>query len=189
LAIIALKAKVYVNDKNDCLKQYRVRINDEWTDLIQDVYAKCRNAWVYCVPSDTGDRKQLKNICERTLAFENYFLSLYKDFLLAELDNEKVSSFWLSVTEAVEHMGFSEQRLREKIEKGEIQTANEYGEQLVLIEKVDKIWAAKALGKVIYSGGQIVDALQALENDENEELWQAVKETLGKIQQVRRSYR
>jgi hypothetical protein len=144
---------------------------------------------VYCVPSDTGDRKQLKNICERTLAFENYFLSLYKDFLLAELDNEKVSSFWLSVTEAVERMGFSEQRLREKIKNGEIRTAVEYGELLVLIEKADKIWAAKALGKVIYSGGEIVDALQALEDDENEELRQAVKETLGKIQQVRRSFR
>ena len=189
LAIIALKAKVYVNDKNDCLKQYRVRINDEWTDLIQDVYAKCRRTWAYCVPEDTEARKQLQKICERTLAFENYFLNLYKDFLLAELENEKVSSFWLSVTEAVKHMGFSEQRLHKKIEKGEIQTAVEYGELLVLIEKADKIWAAKALGRIIYSGEEIVDALQALEDDENEELRQAVKETLGKIQQVRRSYR
>lgn len=189
LAIIALKANVYVNDKNDCLKQYRIRINDEWTDLIQDVYAKCRRTWAYCVPEDTEDRKQLINICERTLAFENYFLSLYKDFLLAELTNEKVSSFWLTMAEAVEHMGFCEQRLRKKIEKGEIQTADEYGEQLVLIEKVDKIWAAKALGKVIYSGIEVVDALQALENDENQELRQAATESLGKIQQMSRGYR
>ena len=189
LAIIALKANVYVNDKNDCLKQYLTRINDEWTDLIQDVYAKCRRAWGYCVPEDAEDRKQLINICERTLAFENYFLSLYKDFLLAELKSEKGSRFWLSVPEAVNHMGFSEQRLRKKIDNGEIQTANEYGEQLVLIEKADKIWAAKALGKVIYSGIEVVDALGALENDENEELSNAATESLGKIQQVSRGYR
>ncbi len=188
LAIIALKANIYVNDKNDCLKQYRTRINDEWTDLIQDVYAKCRRTWEYCVPENTDDRKQLRNIAERTLAFENYFLNLYKKFLLAELESEKVNSLWLSVTEAVGHMGFCEKRLRKKIENGEIQSANEYGEQLALLEKVDKIWAAKALGKVIYSDSEVVDALKALENDENEELRHAAMESLGKIQQVLGSY-
>ena len=184
LAIIALKAKTYVNDKNDCLKQYQTRINDEWTHLIQDVYSKCRKTWEYFVPEDTEDRKQLKNICERTLAFENYFLSLYKEFLLAELGNEKDSSYWFSVSEAVTHMGFSEQLLRKKIEKGKFQCAHKYGEQVVLIEKVDKIWAAKAFGKVIYSDGDVVDALHAHENDENEELRQAATESLGKIQQA-----
>lgn len=184
LAIIALKAKIYVNDKNDCLKQYRTRINDEWTDLIQDVYARCRRTWEYCVPEDTDDRKQLKNICERTLAFENYFLSLYKEFLLAELENERDNSFWLSVTEAVKHVGFCEQGLRKKIENGEIQSANEYGEQLALLEKVDKIWAAKAFGKVIYCDSEVVDTLKALENDENEELRHAATESLRKIQRV-----
>lgn len=184
LAIIALKANIYVNDINDCLKQYRTRINDEWTDLIQDVYAKCRRTWEYCVPEDTDDRKQLKNICERTLVFENYFLSLYKEFLLAELKNERDNSLWLSVTEAVKQVGFCEQRLRKKIENGEIQSANEYGEQLALLEKVDKIWAAKAFGKVIYSDSEVVDTLMALENDENEELRYAATESLRKIQRV-----
>ena len=184
LAIIALKANVYVNDKNDCLKQYRKRINDEWTDLIIDVYAKCRTAWGYCVPEDAEGRKQLKNICERTLAFENYFLRLYKDFLLAELKSKKDSSFWLSVPEAVKHMGFSEKMLRKKIDIGEIQTANEHGEQLVLIDKVDKIWAAKALAKVIYSDVEVVDVLRTLENDENEVLQHAATESLAKIQHV-----
>ena len=150
--------------------------------------AKCRRTWEYCVPEDTDDRKQLKNICERTLAFENYFLRLYKEFLLAELENERDNSFWLSVTEAVKHVGFCEQRLRQKIENGEIQSANEYGEQLALLEKVDKIWAAKAFGKVIYSDSEVVAALQALENDENEELRHAATESLGKIQQVLGSY-
>lgn len=184
LAIIAFKANIYVNDKNDCLKQYRTRINDEWTDLIQDVYAKCRRTWEYCVPEDTDDRKQLKNICERTLAFENYFLSLYKEFLLGELENVKVNSLWLSVTEAVGHIGFCEQRLRQKIENGEIQSAIAHGEQLVLLEKADRIWAAKALGKVIYCDSEVVAALQALENDENEELRHAATESLRKIQRV-----
>ena len=86
--------------------------------------------------------------------------------------------------EAVKHMGFSEKMLRKKIDNGEIQTANEHGEQLVLIDKVDKIWAAKALAKVIYSDVEVVDALRTHENDENEVLQHAATESLAKIQHV-----
>lgn len=63
------------------------------------------------------------------------------------------------------------------------------GEQLVLIEKADKILAAKALGNVIYRDEEVVEALQTLEGDKNKELQQTIKETLGKIHEVQRSYR
>ena len=47
LAIVTLKAKAHVKNKNDCLPQYQVHVNDVWTAFLQDVYAKCRHAWNY----------------------------------------------------------------------------------------------------------------------------------------------
>ena len=80
LAIVTLKAKVHVKNKNDYLAQYKVHVNDEWTAVLQDVYAKCRNAWNYFVPEDEEGRRQLKELCERTLAFENHFLAPVQSF-------------------------------------------------------------------------------------------------------------
>ena len=154
---------------------------------MEEIFAKSRKAWGYCVLEDWEDRKQLKEICERTLTFENNSLNLPKGCMLSELNNQKDKSFWLPLTEAVEHFRISEQLLRERIEKGRIGTKCEYGEQLVLIGKLDKILAASALGKVIYPDAEIVEALQTLESDGNEELQRTIKETLGTIQEVQGS--
>jgi hypothetical protein len=36
-------------------------------------------------PWGPAERQALRSICERTVQFENYFLSVYRGFLLAEL--------------------------------------------------------------------------------------------------------
>jgi hypothetical protein len=54
---------------------------------VEQVYTLCRNRWGYRVPSAQDDRRQLRLLCERALAFENYFLSTYGDFLLRELND------------------------------------------------------------------------------------------------------
>jgi hypothetical protein len=40
------------------------------------------------LPTDLAERRKLREICARTLAFENYFLLVYKEFLLSELRAE-----------------------------------------------------------------------------------------------------
>ena len=45
-------------------------------------------------------------------------------------------------------------------------------------------WFDKRLGEIIYPDEEVVEALQALESDANEELRQAIKETLGKIHEI-----
>jgi len=84
-ALIALKGERYVARKKDCHIIYREAIGDTWSDFIEDLYIKCRNDWNYLIPVDNNDRKKLKDICLRTLEFENYFLKVYKEFLLSEL--------------------------------------------------------------------------------------------------------
>ena len=85
-AMIASQTKQYVASKNHCLKLYREYINDEWTSLLEEIEEKCRTRWEYLMPKDKEDLKQLRAICQQTLAFENHFLTTtYKDYLLAEL--------------------------------------------------------------------------------------------------------
>ncbi len=84
-AIIAFKAGRYVARKSECYKMYRACFDDEWGELLQDIYESCRGKWNYLIPGDLKERKRLRAICERTLTFENHFLQVYKEFVLAEL--------------------------------------------------------------------------------------------------------
>ena len=86
-AMIAFKAGRYVARKSECHKMYQAYFNDEWGQLLQDIYELCRGKWNYLIPDDLKEREQLRAICERTLGFENHFLQVYKEFVLAELSN------------------------------------------------------------------------------------------------------
>ena len=84
-AIVASTEKKYVFTKNDSLKLYKKYINDEWTLLLEAAFEKIRKQWEYQIPENKDERQQLREICGQTLAFENHFLIIYKDFLLTEL--------------------------------------------------------------------------------------------------------
>ena len=85
MAIIALKAGKYVGNKEACLSAYKACINDQWTGFVEEVFEKCRNRWEYHIPDNKEERRQLREICKQTLAFENHFLTIYKNYLLTEL--------------------------------------------------------------------------------------------------------
>jgi predicted nucleotidyltransferase len=83
-AIIAFKAGRYVARKSDCHKIYQECFQDEWGQLLQAIYEQCRGRWNYLIPEDGEEREMLHSLCQHTLAFENYFLNIYKEFLLSE---------------------------------------------------------------------------------------------------------
>ena len=84
-AILAFKAGKYVASKSECHKLYQACFHDEWGQLLQDIYELCRGKWNYLIPEKQEERNILRNICERTLGFENHFLQIYKQFVLSEL--------------------------------------------------------------------------------------------------------
>ncbi len=84
-AMIAFKAGKYVARKSECHKLYQTCFNDEWGQLLQDIYELCRGKWNYLIPEKQEDRQKLRAICERTLGFENHFMQVYKAFVLSEL--------------------------------------------------------------------------------------------------------
>ena len=91
-ALLALRAKRYITSKRECHTIYRAVINDEWAGLFEDIYCYCREQWQYLLPQAAEDRQRLRAMCERTLAFENHFLSVYKKYLLAQLSSTDEAS-------------------------------------------------------------------------------------------------
>lgn len=139
--IIALTAQKYVAKKRDCARVYKACINDEWTEFLEDICETCFNEWKYLIPEDQAGRRKIRELCEKTLAFENHFLTICKDYLLTKLRNADDSN---------------------------------------------KLHAVQRLGEIIYPDAEVLNALQALERCENEELRGAVKETMRRMQQVRK---
>ncbi len=84
MSVLMLRAGEYAFSKSSVIDAYQKHVNDEWAPLLKQVY-ECRNRWGYRSPSAPEDEAYLRGLCERMLEAENYFLGLYKDFLLAEL--------------------------------------------------------------------------------------------------------
>lgn len=85
-ALIAYQTGHYVSRKRDCHLLYRQLIGDEWAALLDEIYQKCRVEWNYLIPTDVAAHQELRDICQRTLNFENHFLTIYKKFALEQLE-------------------------------------------------------------------------------------------------------
>ncbi len=84
-ALLALQAKQYAVRKRDCSGLYRHFIGDEWSSLLEEISTYCRGEWQYLIPAERRGRQRLRALCERTLHFEQHYLSIYKPYLLEEL--------------------------------------------------------------------------------------------------------
>jgi predicted nucleotidyltransferase len=84
-ARVALEKGIYLSSKRECFTSYRQWIGDEWSSLLETMYALCREKWHYQIPDKEEERAQLRELCSRVLAWENHFLQVYKPFLLADL--------------------------------------------------------------------------------------------------------
>ena len=88
-ALVAIDTGKYVGSKGKAVRLYKKYINDEWTNLVEQVYELCRNRWHYLIPEAQGDRQTLRLMCLNTLKFSNYFLSRYHNFVLRQLYEEQ----------------------------------------------------------------------------------------------------
>ena len=88
-ALVAMQTGQYVGSKGEVVGLYKTYINDEWTNLVEQVYELCRNRWHYLIPENAAERQTLRSMCRDTLRFSNYFLSRYHSFLLRELYEEQ----------------------------------------------------------------------------------------------------
>lgn len=114
-ALIAYRGERVVARKKDCHKLYRQLIDDEWASFLESLYFKCRQEWGYLIPEEPNDRNTLKAICERALEFENYFIDVYREFVLAEL-KARDDSAKLEALERLAQIPFCDQEIAKQIE-------------------------------------------------------------------------
>jgi hypothetical protein len=89
--ILALETGRCVGQKSQCLQlcqEYLPR--DGRTQLATTIFETCKRAWGYALPASEVDRKRLRGWCRETLALENDYLRLCRDYLLAQLQHGKV---------------------------------------------------------------------------------------------------
>ncbi|MGG6269962.1 hypothetical protein ACQ4M3_41760 [Leptolyngbya sp. AN03gr2] len=79
----------YVGIKREIVQLYKTRINDQWTNLVEQVYEQCRNRWNYLIPEGETERQKLRSMCQDALEFSNYYLSAYRGFVLHEFNDPK----------------------------------------------------------------------------------------------------
>ncbi len=91
-ALLALRSGVYVARKRDVGPLYRTHIGDEWASLVEQTYTLCRTRWGYLLPDDTAERARLRDLCDQTLGFERFFVTLYREYALAELSSGDIEA-------------------------------------------------------------------------------------------------
>lgn len=84
-ATVATRTGTYVRDKAASVQLYLEHVGDEWASLVTDVYDLCRDAWHYLLPAGSADRRVLRELCARTLDFQNHFLRFFLEYQLSEL--------------------------------------------------------------------------------------------------------
>jgi hypothetical protein len=84
-ALIAHRCGIIVTRKIDVPSNYQQHVGDIWSPFVEELFTCCRDRWSYRIPSDPKDRQTLRRLCVQSQEFENHFLAVYRDFLMAEL--------------------------------------------------------------------------------------------------------
>lgn len=87
-ALVALRTSLYVADKRAAISAYHRHIGDAWAAHLEAIHQQCRLQWGYRVPETEAERALLRELCRTELAFENHFLAIYREYLLAERQSE-----------------------------------------------------------------------------------------------------
>jgi hypothetical protein len=75
-ALIATRG-AYVPSKGKCAPMYEEFVGDNWTGLVRDVHDYCRGRFHYSIPDAEDDRRTLRRICEKVLAFETVVIKRF----------------------------------------------------------------------------------------------------------------
>ena len=86
-ALLAYQVGQYSPTKRQAMTAYGQHFDDEWSPFLEEVHEHCYIRWGYRVPEEPADQVHLRMLAEQCLAFENHFLSVYRTYLLEELQH------------------------------------------------------------------------------------------------------
>ncbi len=85
--LATLKTGQYNASKTYSWRFYQAQVGDSWSPFLAETYLRLKQQWGYAIPPSPEEQAQLTALCRQTLAFENHFLNLAREFLL-----ERISS-------------------------------------------------------------------------------------------------
>jgi len=77
-----------VGDRPQAIRAHAEDVADEWSPFLVELAETIRTRWRYRIPDDPGDRRRLRELCERVLAFERRFVEDLSAFLVAGRDDD-----------------------------------------------------------------------------------------------------
>ncbi|GCE13973.1 hypothetical protein [Tengunoibacter tsumagoiensis] len=90
--ILSLETGRYVGQKSQSMRLCKEYLpHDKRVQLVVTIYDLCKDAWRYALPDSKEDRKQLRGLCRETLALENEYLRLTRDYIFSQLQHGEVS--------------------------------------------------------------------------------------------------
>jgi NTP pyrophosphatase (non-canonical NTP hydrolase)/predicted nucleotidyltransferase len=94
-ALLALKTDCFVATKRESAEVYHEAINDNWSNFLIDMFELSKIQWIYAIPEGEDEQAALQSLCQHMLAFENYYLLVYRVYLLTLLhsDDEQAIGF------------------------------------------------------------------------------------------------
>jgi|GEM_PF-6861462 Nucleotidyltransferase domain. len=96
--LIAWKGQTFVPTKNHVVKLFKEVIGGPMADDLELITNLCRTKLAYLVPESEEGLKELQDLLPKVLAFENFFLENYQDFLIENLKNENPVRVRTSIT-------------------------------------------------------------------------------------------
>ena len=94
-SIVTLKTGQYNASKSFSWKFYQDHIGDGWGTFLEEWYTRGKKQWRYAIPMTSKERNQLKQMCQKVLAFENEFWMIAKDFILKRLESkDEKQHYW-----------------------------------------------------------------------------------------------
>ena len=135
-----------VTNKRDCVDAYGRYIGDEWHSLVERVVSVVRGQWAYAIPTRDQDRRELRQICQRTRAFEIHFLNRYLGYIRRDLEAGPLE-FWLP-TEFESWHGLPRPYLEIGARTGQLETRKVRGEMCVRVPAYAQFLAAFALRRI-----------------------------------------
>ena len=181
-SILALQEGQFVATRAACLEAYRELINDQWTEFIEDIHALCRARWRFGIPKPDDERRKLRDLCRRTLAFENHFLDLYRSYLLQELRRSGEEPTWVSPSAFRYQTGLVGELYQDRIARATVTTKDDDGLDMRQVRNFRAIYAGHVLQKIIYPDEETVAALRAAGESDDAELRDAAREARTRIE-------
>jgi hypothetical protein len=89
--LVRMQIACHFATRREMIERYAEIIEDDWAPILDEALTRCRSEWHYQIPQASKDRMYLRELCRRTLSFENRVVAechayLTKDPSIENLD-------------------------------------------------------------------------------------------------------